>query len=241
MPPVAWHGKFATSPLATPDFAPTASPVASPIDATLAVASPSIDEPPMPPVPPATPPSTEASDSQLPPTVGALALDVYSTPRALPVEEVAQKPMLESVPQEVELDEYNPAVSATAPIERDEPLALIDLGTRPMLRRAVPHDELEPDVRAIVDDLYDQARAELSGTELTLFAPPIVDEPEPAVIEPVAPAVVAPVLVEPEPAVDPSPPLPEPPAAVVDKQKRARRGWVAAFVTDDHDGKHVTD
>jgi hypothetical protein len=39
-------------------------------------------------------------------------------------------------------------------------------GRTPML-----HSELDPEVRAIVDELYQQARAELSGNDLGFFAP----------------------------------------------------------------------
>jgi hypothetical protein len=38
-------------------------------------------------------------------------------------------------------------------------------------RTPMLHSELDPEVRAIVDELYQQARAELSGNDLGFFAP----------------------------------------------------------------------
>ncbi len=80
-------------------------------------------------------------------------------------------------------------------------------------RSGVPHDDLDPDVRAIVDDLYERARAELSGTELSFFTP----------AEPIEPVEHDPSRRDPEPPADP----PAPP--------QAPRGWVPAFTTDERD------
>jgi hypothetical protein len=96
LPPVAWHGRFATS-------APTAA------RDTSGAVSPAYD------------PMTPDDDTPQPPaTVGALALDVFVQPA--------------------------PAPGAGA-------------------RSVVAHEELDPEVRAWVDELYEQARAELSGSE----------------------------------------------------------------------------
>ncbi len=96
------------------------------------------------------------------------------------------------------------------------------------------HDELDPEVRALIDELYDQARAEVSGNDVAFFAPvaepPVVAPPvvEPPVVEP--PAAPQP---EPDPARPPSRPPAAPNASSVERPARARTGWVAAIQMDE--------
>jgi hypothetical protein len=101
LPPVAWHGRFTTSPLAEPAYS---SPPASPT--------------------PFAPPHA--------PAPGA-ATAAPATPPPAPA----------------------PLVAAA-----------------PAARPVAAHEELDPEVRALVDELYEQARAELAATEPACFSPP---------------------------------------------------------------------
>jgi hypothetical protein len=230
MPPVAWHGRFATSPLAEPDFAATPSPVATPLARTHA------------------PPQPIEDPVDTPPVVGALALDMYTMP----------------VPQTDEHDVEAvtpPAAPAVAPVpEPPEPMTPPEAmvytppvaTTTTAARPVVAHEELDPEVRALVDDLYDRARAELAGGDFMMFSAlepdPIEQEyePFPALDEyerselPELPelrelpaleiADVQPVVeTPPAPAVDAPPPV------------RPRTGWVPAFVADERRRRHVSD
>jgi hypothetical protein len=199
LPPVAWHGRFTTSPLAEPAFAATPSPVATPL-APPTTAEPAVSEPPSITPPPEEPP---------PATVGALALDVYTHPVMTP------EPMTADVANVADDDD---ADGPAAPVAMWTPPA----PAIPPMRPVVPHEDLDPDVRAIVDDLYEQARAELSGTDLAFFAPPEHGEHAEFVEPPtdtIQTAVEAPAPISlPQPA-------PEPPVA--------RGGWVPAFTTEE--------
>jgi hypothetical protein len=183
LPPVAWHGRFTTTPLAEPDFSATPSPIATPF------APPTVIEPPV-----VVPAAEAIVEPETPATVGALALDVYTRP----------------VPAEEE----------RAPVP--EPLALEprSVPPAPPAAKPTPHEELEPDVRALVDELYEQARAELSGNDLGFFMPapgdPIIDEP------PSDSIATPPRFVEPERPIVASAPEVEAP----------RTGWVPAIQAD---------
>jgi hypothetical protein len=129
--------------------------------------------------------------------------------------------------------------------------------SKPAGPRPVPHEELDPDVRAIVDDLYQQARAELSGNDLAFFAPiddypeaPIAPahDPAPPAVERIAPVetTAAPIVNEPiapstppiapvAPVAPVAPPTPEPPAST------ARGGWVPAFTPNERRRRHTSD
>ena len=166
LPPVAWHGKFTTSPLAEPDFSATPSPVATPF------APPAGVQPVAAPPEPLLPPEEPAR----PATVGALALDVYTRP-------------LTSAP------------------EREAELEPPDVAPVPALAKPTPLHELAPDVRTLVEELYEQARAELSGNDLAFFMPIEHDDDEEDVGPPDLDA----------PTTDPRPP--------------SGSGWVPAFQT----------
>lgn len=205
LPPVAWHGRFTTSPLAEPAFAATPSPIATPL------APPSAADP--------APEPTSITPAEEPPaTVGALALDVYTHPVATP----------ENINAD---DEHEVDAPTTPPVAMWTPPA----PTLPAPRPVVPHEDLDPDVRAIVDDLYEQARAELSGTDLAFFAPIEHDEPVVEMPQPIAADIVEIVdIVEPAPVVEP---IIESEAAsapkIASEPPRARGGWVPAFTPDE--------
>jgi hypothetical protein len=171
------------------------------------------------------------------PMPGPGSLDVYTAaPATTPMPEavlVPDAPMPEPEP------EPEPEVLAPPP-----PLLL---APAPPVSPPQPiHEELDPDVRALVDELYEQARAELSGEDVGFFAPvaePPVAEPidEPPVNELLIDEIVAePPATAPAPAPraepDPEPRVAEPPgapaapnASSVERPGRARGGWVPAI------------
>jgi hypothetical protein len=231
LPPVAWHGKFTTTPLAEPDFSATPSPVATPLaPPTIGVSTTT-----------ARPDEPEV-DIETPATVGALALDVYTRPVA-PPEEIDDAPVIAPVP---ELDESAAAIDAEVIPTYEVPVATEPpVSTTP---RPVPHEELDPDVRALVDELYQQARAELSGNDLAFFAPlddtpavPAATEVEPAPptvdrMTTVEPTTSAPIINDPAPPNAPNAPAaPEPPAP------SGRSGWVPAFTPNERRRRQSTD
>jgi hypothetical protein len=199
LPPVAWHGRFTTSPLAEPAFASTPSPIATPL------APPSAPDPVTEPAsitPPEEPPA--------PATIGALALDVYTHPVATPE------------PGPVDADDHDhdhDEIEGPPPVATWTPPAPLAVS-----RPVVPHEDLDPDVRAIVDDLYEQARAELSGTDLTFFAP--IEHDEPIVESQSAVVEAEPIVVEAEPE-------PRPRRTIASQPPRTRGGWVPAFTPDE--------
>jgi hypothetical protein len=217
LPPVAWHGRFATTPLAEPDFSATPPVHATPLAPPTAASAPDF--------PQLNEPIVEAP-IDIPPTIGALALDVYTRP--VSPEEIAEfheaddaattfatAPAEEPLPFSGLFDkQYNePVDSAPArelvvsePVFNEPPepnefrasvepaptfapappppavevgVGLADGGIEaraafaPVNPQRTPmlHSELDPEVRAIVDELYQQARAELSGNDLGFFAP----------------------------------------------------------------------
>lgn len=167
-PPVAWHGRFATS-ARTPELEP-------------AMASEFIEpaaqvEPELPTYSVATTPDYDDTPQQ-PATVGALALDMFVQPIH------AAEPLVE------------PPVVDAEPAHETEPLYVPPAAPAPPARDVVSHEELEPEVRALVDDLYKQARAELSGSD-SIGAPAasyVTDTPALG-----AETVSAPLLEEPAP------------------------------------------
>jgi hypothetical protein len=205
LPPLAWHGRFTTSPLAAPAFASTPPPVGAPLPPPSA--PPQGTEP-----TPITPPV----DEQPPATVGALALDVYT------------RPVSYTEPAIAEDDDARDDRDGDGEIARP-PVAMWTPPSTPLataIRPVVPHEELDPDVRALVDDLYEQARVELSGNDVAFFAPVDHEHDEPMVFEaqPLLPSL------ETRPAAPATPPAsPEPP--------RARGGWIPAITTDERRGR----
>lgn len=241
MPPVAWHGRFATSPLAEPDFAATPSPVATPLSPPTQAHAPE-------PVAPAA--STRASlpavdePVDTPPVVGALALDMYT----MPAPRIDEQDIEAVAP---------PVISVPEPPAPKAPEAMVYVPpTTSTARPVVAHEELDPEVRALVDELYEQARAELAGGDLMTMpateADPIEQEYEPF-----------PALDEYElPELPSLPDLPELPAIAADEPPVAdativepvsdeaphaspaptaptRGGWVPAFVADERRRKHL--
>jgi hypothetical protein len=225
LPPVAWHGKFTTTPLAEPDFSAIPSPVATPLaPPTVAVS--------------ATRPEEPNVEPETPATVGALALDVYTRPVA-PNEEIEEAPVIAPVP---ELDE-SALVTETEIIPTYE-VPVVSEPPASTTPRPVPHEELDPDVRALVDELYQQARAELSGNDLAFFAPlddapfaPAATEvdPAPPTVDRVATVDTTPAPIINEPAPPSVPAAPEPPAST------ARSGWVPAFTPNERRRRQSTD
>jgi hypothetical protein len=97
-------------------------------------------------------------------------------------------------------------------------------------RPIMPHSQLDPEVRALVDDLYDQARAELSGGELLpepAYEPPVVSEPTTVV----------------EPPADPTPSANDTTAITGNghAERLARSGWVPAFVAEEQRRRQISD
>jgi hypothetical protein len=146
-PPVAWHGRFATS-ARTPELEPA---MAGEVMAPAAHV-----EPELPTYAVATTPDYDDTPQQ-PATVGALALDMFVQPMHAP-DPVVEPPVVEppvvddeSADQAQTFDDAEFYAAPAAPAART--------------RDVVSHEELEPEVRALVDDLYQQARAELSGND----------------------------------------------------------------------------
>ena len=255
--PVAWHGKFETSPLAEPDFAAMPSPVAT------ALAPPTVVEPE--PELAALQIDTEPAEAPTP-TVGALALDAYTRPApnvtddergdgttefaaieedttGFRATELAPEATVVAVPEATvpaDVDD-EPRIDAAEPVApmayAPEPLPAVPTG--PAMPRPVPHEELDPEVRALVDDLYEQARQELSGNNDMAFFAPFGDHNDLVDIVRYEPPVLQ---AEPEPdpvivnTIDPLPPVAaeEPaPQQQASETARSRRGWQPAFVTDD--------
>jgi hypothetical protein len=258
--PVAWHGKFETSPLAEPAFAAMPSPVATPL-APPTITAP---EPPAPRLETDVPPiETEAPEAPGA-TVGALTLDAYTRAASHITDESADDATAAAavaMPEAMGTPEVDdgPHIAATAepaPPMAYTPEPLPAVPTLPAMPRPVPHEELDPEVRALVDDLYEQARQELSGNNDMAFFAPVDDRNEHGslappsvaplrphddlvdVVEYMPPALQAgteqePVIVD---TMDPLPPVaaeklaPQPNAS---DTAQPRRGWQPAFVADD--------
>jgi len=91
-------------------------------------------------------------------------------------------------------------------------------------RPVVAHEELDPEVRALVDELFEQARAELAGFD-GMFET-MVDEP----------IVEAPIV---EPPVVDSAPIDE--ASAEEPPATKNGGWVPAFVADERKRRTLND
>jgi hypothetical protein len=205
-PPVAWHGRFATG-ARTPELEPA---IASEVMAPAAQR-----EPELPTYSVATTPDYDDTPQQ-PATVGALALDMFVQPMHTP-EPIVEPPVVEPpVVDDEPADEAQPLDFLDEPAFYTPPVAAPAEPAMPA-RDVVSHEELEPEVRALVDDLYQQARAELSGSD-SIGAPAtsyVTDTPALG-----AETVSAPLLEEPVADSDPS-----------------RRGWHPAASFDDFKDK----
>jgi len=79
--------------------------------------------------------------------------------------------LLEPTVGALTLDQYTGAAKPVEATAEPEPEAEPEPAAT-----AAPVKELDPDVRALVDELYEQARAELSGTDVASFEPADPDE-----------------------------------------------------------------
>jgi hypothetical protein len=247
--PVAWHGKFETSPLAEPDFSATPSPIATPL------------------APPSVPgPDTIAASvmvqeidtrateiDEAPPAVGPLELDAYTLPSSRTDDAVsASTDTIDAFVMPEPVFETAPVPDAILAPEAFTPAAYSPepLPTPPSTPRPLPHEELDPEVRALVDDLYEQARQELSGNNGMAFFAPLDDrddileperliaqaaraasEPDPVIVDTLSPPL--PPVAETSTATDPlAPPAPE---------SRQQRGWQPAFVADDKRKRNLSE
>ena len=209
LPPVAWHGRFATSSLAEPE--PEHMPAAAPIAAVYAFESTVIEV-------------DDPIDSRpFDPYTDAAATITGTDPAVLP--ELPPAPEPEPEPE--------PASLAPPP-----PVAPYAPWPEPVQER------LDADVRALIDELYEHARAELSGEDIALNAAaadarsdescvnaPLVNE---IVGEPpaAAPAVAPTSGAGTERPTEPPPNAPTTPnASSVKRTGRVRSGWVAAIQT----------
>jgi hypothetical protein len=184
LPPVAWHGRFATSSLAEPNPECEHVPAAAPIAAVYAFESAVIE-----------------SDG----SIDSRPFDPYTDATAL---------------------------APPPPAAPDAP------------RRRPVQETLDADVRALIDELYEDARAELSGEDIGSFAPaggarsgescinePLVNEVvgEPPLATPL-PAPASEAGAERPTELPPNAPA-TPDASSVKRPGRARTGWVAAIQT----------
>jgi hypothetical protein len=94
--------------------------------------------------PPTVAPTPPAEPDALAPTAGVLTLDQSTRPPA---------------PHETTVESPAPAEAAPEPAAPASP-------------EPAPQEELDPDVRVLVDELYQQARGELSGDDVSVFAWP---------------------------------------------------------------------
>jgi hypothetical protein len=262
MPPAAWHGRFTPSPAsAEPEVQrpPVMEPPApNPIEPSLRDVGDEFDA-----LADLSEPITAEMvlDEQPPATVDALHLDMFVAPASAEAPEAPEalsdpSPTPPVVPDEAPEFILPSFESSVAP-----PPAAPPVTPRPI----VSHESLDPEVRALVDELYEQARAEMSGADLSFDEPvaetPVTETsvPEPPVSEPeMRPPTGEPVidvhLPEPEPAPAPTPEPPVPPAAPsasstsavgdviapANGASESRGGWVPAFVAEDQQ-RRITD
>jgi hypothetical protein len=125
-------------------------------------------------------------------------------------------------------------------------------------RPIVSHASLDPEVRALVDELYEQARAEMSGADLS-FDDPVAEIPvaetgapvyEPEMRLPTREPVIDVHLPEPAPAAEPPVPPAAPSASATSAvgdviapsngSSETRGGWVPAFIAEDQQ-RRITD
>jgi hypothetical protein len=211
LPPVAWHGRFAASTRsAEPDLV-----------------LPPVVEPPAPnTVPPSgrgrhAEPVDEPRDDRFvepapdtPPAVTPMDLDAFIAPAPADVE-----------PPAFEAEMLEPA----SPIEHS-------VTPRPI----VAHSQLDPEVRALVDDLYAQARAELSGIDTEVNTGFVIDDAIDAPAPFSSPVPHDAVTVEP-----PAPPLApsahDVNASTGDAARGMRGPWVPAFTPEEERRRSISD
>jgi hypothetical protein len=158
MPPVAWEGRYATP--TTPN-----TMVASAVAATLTPAAPPapapVDTPATPPVSPTAP-----SDlgSPVEPTKAPVAPtgDHEKQPDPAPDASAAEAPAAEQAPAFVDalaLDQYTQPNASVAESPQWRSKQTVGDGVSWPARR----EQLDPEVRALVEELYNQARAEMES------------------------------------------------------------------------------
>jgi hypothetical protein len=220
LPPVAWHGRFAPSPAsAEPGLVlpPVIEPPApNPIGPTAAI-TPIAEHDAL--IDDALVDDFELDEPETPATVSALSLDMFVAPASPAVLEPAA-PVVREVVTPVREELPEPEAFAPAVLE---PVRTTPVTTTP---RIVAHDALDPEVRALVDELYEQARAELSGLDVA------ADVPAPATpTAPPAPRIVDMPL--PQPMTVEAPASEAPSASTSKATPQGRSGWVPAFTTED--------
>ena len=243
-PEVPWHGRFVPSPRsAEPDLvlppvveppAATAVPVAEPpvapmpaaaVEATL-IDTPVVDTPIV--DAPFVDSGVEA-EAVTPAAITARDLDLFVAPTPAPVVEPPAPTVEPPTPAAVapvvvppRAEPVAPAPLATPPIAQPvaQPIAAPVTPPAPPFptpRPIVADEELDPEVRALVDELYEQARAELSGID---------PRPATSALDDASPVTEAPTATPslgPSTAPDANEPTPRPNGG----------GWVPAFVADD--------
>jgi hypothetical protein len=159
-------------------------------------------------------------------------------PNAAPEPVIAEPVLVDPLPDENALDAFFGAPLApydnepepemfTAPAPTPAPAPAPVVRARPV----VPHEELDPEVRALVDELYEQARAELSGSD-TLDSPAYDESRFDPPTESKAPE-------EPAPNTEPAQ-VDEVPTGN-DNPPRGRRGWVPAAFLNENEGPRPTE
>jgi len=177
----------------------------------------------------------------MPSVVDALALDLYVQPVA-PIREPEASPLPPAAPAPPE-PEPEPELLARLTSPPPPPAPAPSPAPAPAPRPQPLQEELDPEVRALVDELYQQARAELSGDDFGFFAPaddapgegPTLAEPprsEPPLPEP--PLMRAQPQAD-SPAAGTPPPEPDdaPHASAIAPESRGRSAWVPAIQTDE--------
>jgi hypothetical protein len=246
MPPVAWHGRFVPSPAsAEPDVQrpPVMEPPQPfPIEPSLRHLGDEIDA--LADLAPADVTETLAVDAILveeamlveevtPATVDALHLDMFVAPAVTGGPPEAPAALVEEPEPPVR------EADAVAPMTL-EPMTPEPVTPEPATARPIQtHESLDPEVRALVDELYEQARAEMSGFDVSFEepAPAPAPAPEPELRQPEPPAPPAP----------PAPPTSSGPSAstasavgdVIPQSSQSRSGWVPAFLAVEQ--RRITD
>ncbi len=248
-PPPAWEGRFTSTRRVDQDDVPADTPTPATefassvvgsddaIDATLLMFdAPSADASTDARATIAEPAAPFAPDDAMFPSDDAMPEpepipEPLPEPALLVMPEPALTPM--AMPEPEPTPEPEPEMLAPAPAPRPQPI----------------QKELDPEVRALIDELYELARAELSGDDVAFFAP-VNREPvgEPSVNTFLAEPSLAAWMPAPQPEdAAPEQPRPQPPATAthtpaeappaapastpVKRPGRARSGWVAAIQT----------
>ena len=184
---VPWHGRFAPSPRsAEPDLVmpPVTEPPmgAAAIAAAAASAAPVVEPPtaetPVEAIVVDSAPVTDAASfnevEETPAAITARDLDLFvapTPPTPAPVAPPApvEEPVAEAAAAPAPPVVVTPPIAATPPAPAAPPappIAAPPVATPfPTPRPIIAHEELDPEVRALVDELYEQARAELSGID----------------------------------------------------------------------------